>query len=539
MRRGRPHARDAKRLLPSDSSTENGQGTATERALFSYVSFREGEGSMATLLESSAPVYGVRVSSRGARKRLAVFVHGFNSSAECWRPMLDMLRDDPDVASVFDFECFEYSTGILRVPIIRRFPNVFEIGRGLSTWLESLDDNYRDVTLIGHSQGGLVIQSFLLDRLDEDRGESLERIRHVLLIATPNLGSTALTGVRKLFSLLLPNSQEYMLRVLNRDTAKLMREVQKRIVGADESSARECPVAVQALWGEMDQIVPEASARGAFTAGFPIPGDHSGVLQPVNRRTDRRYMAVRDALLRPLGHRNVFDIRSFDVSIAPRPVPAPGRFSLSKLAKPRDIQTDNVARVDQSVTFTEQNRCDELFTLSYGTLNPNGYVDATASHDNEASPQEMGDYQLGGLRYPFCFHPKPQDAPAPRYTLSADVYDGFGSGNRNWHFHLKKHNERRHYWRFRLTVDLREYLEAGQKFVVTAEPSLFFYREDVEHGDLCRRRERRLAEQQAAVEGTPAGVWTWELKDLSEGVVDVSWDIAATNGAADGTAGPE
>src|SRR6185503_14005194 len=197
-------------------------------------------------------------------KRLAVFVHGFNSSGACWDSLITLLQGDPDVSQEFDFQRFEYSTGVVRLPVLRRFPNVFEIGRGLAQYLDSLEQPYRDITLVGHSQGGLVIQASLLDRLDQDRGESLETIRQVLLLATPNLGSTALSGVRKAFSLVLPNSQEYMLRVLNNDIARLMREVQKRIVDAKEATARECPVAVQALWGEMDQIVPEASARGAF-----------------------------------------------------------------------------------------------------------------------------------------------------------------------------------------------------------------------------------------------------------------------------------
>jgi pimeloyl-ACP methyl ester carboxylesterase len=477
------------------------------------------------MVDSSAPHFSATVTPPGARKRLAVFVHGFKSSPACWDPMLELLRGDPDVSAAFDFKCFEYSTGVLRLPIVRRFPNVFEIGRGLGEWLDSLDNPYRDVTMIGHSQGGLVIQSFLLDRLKEERGESLERVRQVLLIATPNLGSTALSGVRKAFSLLLPNSQEYMLRVLNNDITALMREMQKRVVGADESSATECPVAIQALWGEMDEIVPEASARGAFTSGFPIPGSHGTVLQPKDR-LDRRYVAVRDALLKPIGHRNVFEIGSYDVSIAPRPVPPPGVIELKKLLQPRTIRTDNVARVDQTVTFTEQNRCDEMFTLTYGTLNQNGYVDATASRDNEASPQQMSDYELNGLRYFFCFRPKPQEEPPTRYTLSTDIYDGFSVGNRNWHVHLKKQSEKRHYWRVRFTLDLRGYLDATPSYRVTATPELYFYGDDQGHGDLCKRRERRLADLQSPVVGTPAGVWSWDLQDISEGVLDLAWDIA-------------
>jgi pimeloyl-ACP methyl ester carboxylesterase len=480
---------------------------------------------MSTMVIGSAPQFDAEVGPAAARKRLAVFVHGFNSSPVCWDPMLALLRDDPDVSASFDFRCFEYSTGVLRMPILRRFPNVFEIGRGFGEWLDSLDNPYRDITIVGHSQGGLVIQSFLIDRLNEARGESLERIRQVLLIATPNLGSTALSGVRKAFSMLLPNSQEYMLRVLNNDIAKLMRDVQKRIVDANESSSTECPVAIQPLWGEMDQIVPEASARGAFTGGFPVPGDHSTVLQP-KVRTDRRYVAVRDALLRPIGHRNVFDIDWYDVSIAPRPVPPPGTFELKKLVKPRTIQTDNIARVDQTVIFTDRNRCDDLFTLSYGTLNPNGFVDATPSHDNKASPQQLSDYELNGLRYSFCLRPTPQEEPAPRYTLSTDIYDGFGLGNRNWHLHLKKPTERRHYWHLRFTLDLRQYLEATPSYRVTVLPALYFYGDDQEHGDLCKRRERRLADLQSPIAGTPEGVWTWELQDTSEGVLDLSWDIA-------------
>jgi pimeloyl-ACP methyl ester carboxylesterase len=112
------------------------------------------------------------------------------SSPQCWSPLLDLLRGDTTFAT-FAFECYEYSTSWLEFNILKRIPRLEEVSLGLAKFLEaSRFDAYRDITLVGHSLGGLVVQSYLAERLKAGKGEDLARIRQVILLAAPNLGST-------------------------------------------------------------------------------------------------------------------------------------------------------------------------------------------------------------------------------------------------------------------------------------------------------------------------------------------------------------
>ena len=45
----------------------------------------------------------------------------------------------------------------------------------------------RQLQLIGHSQGGLIIQEWLVQRLHSGEGEKLRPLRQVMFIATPTL----------------------------------------------------------------------------------------------------------------------------------------------------------------------------------------------------------------------------------------------------------------------------------------------------------------------------------------------------------------
>jgi pimeloyl-ACP methyl ester carboxylesterase len=460
-------------------------------------------------------------------KRLAVFVHGFMSSPACWDDLLTLLRSDDEVLRTFELECFQYKTGMVRMPLVQRFPRVAELGHAFGEWLERQvrEHGHRDITLVGHSQGGLVIQSYLVRRLRDGRAEELKPIRQVLLIATPNLGSTTLSPLRKLTSLFLFNSQEYTLRVLNPEIGELMRDVRDKIVGAASGGETALPIPVQCFWGQSDNIVTETSALGSYTAGFPIPGDHGQVIRP-SKHKDERYEAIRDALLRPIGHRHVFDIESYEVFIRPQPLPTEETLSFDHYGRTVTVQTDNKGRVDQTVTFSAKNRCNGLFVMRYGTMNRGAYVKCTTSHDNAISPQELNEYELHGTTYAFGVRPRAQHLGTQSFTLRTDVYGGFSRDNQQWHFHLTKPNERRHYWKFRMTLDLTACLgaPANVRYMLGREPMLYLYDQDPRDHRECARRQ--LANPQPALPGSPPGIWRWEISDVGQGVVDIVWDLA-------------
>src|SRR5712692_5762057 len=139
-------------------------------------------------------------SSDPANKNLVVFVHGFGSSAECWKKVLELFDADNEISGAFDLATFSYPTAWFNKNPLGRIPRIMEIARKLGSDIEQIT-SYREITLVGHSQGGLVIQSYLADKLNQGKGEELYPIRQVILVATPNLGSTLFSAFRRFVSL--------------------------------------------------------------------------------------------------------------------------------------------------------------------------------------------------------------------------------------------------------------------------------------------------------------------------------------------------
>jgi pimeloyl-ACP methyl ester carboxylesterase len=453
----------------------------------------------------------------GPDHHLMVFVHGFMSDAGCWNQLLDLLKHDERFAN-YDLRCYSYPTAFVQPNLLRRIPRLKELASGLRTFLDPLlDDLYIDVTLVGHSQGGLVIQSYLAEELAAGRGRGLAPIRQILLVGTPNAGSTIGSTFRRAFFAFFANPQERILRVLDDEVADIRRVIQQRVVDATERTEQAWPIPIHAFWGQQDGIVVESSARAAFSASTPLPGDHFGIIRPTGPQ-DPAYDTLSRAILEPVGHTHIFEIERFRFSVAVQPRPVDEEVLARYGGHERVVVSDNMAKVVQSVSFSRQNRCSNLFTMRYLTRNT-GFVEPTVSHPNEASPDLVGRWKDEGTSAYFQFHPQ----NGARYELSAAVYKGFDDGHRDVHSHCGKQSFYRHY---EFVIDLSAYLAAG--WTVTKPPELYFLRFDPDHDELCARRNTAFPDPPVAVDN---GVWRWDLEYLREGVVDVRWDIAAPRSA--------
>jgi pimeloyl-ACP methyl ester carboxylesterase len=463
------------------------------------------------------------------RKRLAVFVHGFGSSAACWEPLLRLMREDPEITDSFDLACYEYPTPWFNLKFLRRIPTLKEIAGGLTNFLESADlRRYRECALIGHSQGGLVIESYLVDRLNEGKAEDLYRLREVILISTPNLGSTLLMGPRRFLSIFFSNPLERTLRVFDTEITEMRTAITERIVGARGDSSVAWPVPVQCIYGIQDAVVREPSAIGPFDKDTlrRVAGDHFNVIQPPSRDHER-YKILAEALMDPSGHRCVYEIDLYDIRVAIEPIPGGRTFEFPRASgEPIRVHTDNVAQVDRSLKFSRNNRCSELFLLGYGTRQ-GGCVKGRMSHRNEAPPRRTQVQEDYSNSVEFGFHPLRGDT----YRLVADVYKGFDRGNRDLHFHLIPHERKVYYKKVRIKLDLTAYLSAG--WTLTKVPMLYHHPREVEHSELCT--QRLLGEPVSGHEDQPEGIWSWELTNLRGGVVDLIWDAAEPVPAAAGS----
>ena len=442
-------------------------------------------------------------------RNLAIFVHGFGSSSDdCWQSMRDLLEADERVTSRFDLDFFDYDTSYLE--IARRNPSITSVAKKLVERIEKNFPEHREITLVGHSMGGLVIQKYVADKLKNDRGGDLARLRQVILFATPSLGSLTLRTVREIFSTFVDNAQEKALRVFDPEVSALQTEMAERVVDATKRAANEYPIPFRCFYGLDDDVVPEPSVRGRFDDVLPLPGDHSTIIRPKDRR-DERYTQLVDCLLHPAGHRNVFDVDEWGVSLKVEPCRV--RDTIVRRGEPTELTADNCATLVRTVKFSPRNRCRELFELSYSTRR--GWLRYSTSHRNEADVQYLRLYKDGRSDAYFMLTPRAGET----FWLTADIYKGFDAGARDLHFHLGR---RSIYKKLSFRLDLTAYLSGG--YVVTDEPKLYLHDTEADGCDhLCAERPR---EKPLPAEVDPRGVWVWEFADVREGVVDVAWDVA-------------
>jgi pimeloyl-ACP methyl ester carboxylesterase len=136
-------------------------------------------------------------------------------------------------------------------------PGIDECGKSLGDFLDKLPESDQ-LFLVGHSMGGLVIQSLLAQTRQEQRGIDLAKIRCVIRFATPNLGSTILSGLRGIFSIL--------------------RENPCGVFSSKKCRYEQLPSLISCVLGLQDDVVPEVSARASFfirsfVEASPLSGD--------------------------------------------------------------------------------------------------------------------------------------------------------------------------------------------------------------------------------------------------------------------------
>jgi pimeloyl-ACP methyl ester carboxylesterase len=452
-------------------------------------------------------------------KDLILFIHGFGSSHRCWKRLFGLLSEEERIMSLYDLAWWDYPTSWFELNMLGRIPTLRELGRALGEEIDSPRYRGRTLTLIGHSQGGLVIQNWMADLVNKGEAERLGNIRQVLLIATPNSGSTTAMGLRVLAYSLFTNPQEATLRVLCPDVAETQAVIRERIVYATEDSTRCWRVPVHAFCGLQDAIVSEASARGCFESVKPVPGNHFSILRPTDRE-DRRYSELVERLLDPGGHVHRFEVEFYGTVLRVEPR-EPNEIRVEGTKNPRTVCYDNYAYWKRTVRFAAANRChDDCFTLRYKTRNE-GYLTAIPSHDNLAPPAEIGRWKDDATEYRFDF----KDDGKEEHSMEVEVYKGFDAGEGEIHFHL---GNKGFYRRMEYQLDLSVYIRAGYRII--DGPHCYFQNRDHECNELCRKRSTSnlVAPTSASVED---GIWRFCFANIGSGVVSIVWDVVAVEGA--------
>lgn len=238
-----------------------------------------------------------------------VFVHGFLSSATTWSTFLNLLRDDDNLPPISS-HAFSYATPPVSINPLRRIPNLNDVADSLDTYLTHDLADLERLALVGHSQGGLVIQRLLARMIGAGRGRELARIRRIVLFACPNNGSDLALSLRRRVSWRHP--QERALRPLDQAVSDTHRIVINQIIHARSVSESSCPIRIIAYAGASDGVVTAASARSVFPEVGELPGDHFSIIRP-DSRDHRSYVALA---------KHLAELPS-DPGPPVRPVPAP------------------------------------------------------------------------------------------------------------------------------------------------------------------------------------------------------------------------
>lgn len=475
-----------------------------------------------------------------AVKQWIVFVHGFGSSDETWTTLRDALLSDERVTARFEIAPpFNYLSRLFRIPIYQRSPSISEIAGQLCDHLNRVapaSDRGQgvDLILVGHSMGGLVIQKYMEECFGSPASGELQRIRQVILLATPNFGSRIISGLRRIVSLLLPNPQEQALRLFSENTCDTHEKIRDQIIDAKHwGDSRGLPIPFYCFWGDADAVVPRASSRGYFLYGQCIPGDHNSILKMSHRNKEaaagvegKRYQEFVSVLLDPHGHSNVWEIERFTYAVKVSPHSLQDVIVATHGVVERELQSDNIAQVLHQVEFSAKNHCADPYVLKYGTSR-HGWVDPKKPplpHHTPADKRAI--YENSGNYVWYEVLPnelKPlKGTQGPTARMELDVYRGYDEGRRDFHMHLGK---KAFYRRLSFRVDLSAYLAQG--WTIKEEPTLAVsdYEPPSDNPDdhsRCLDPTRGGAEPPLK---DSCGIWTWEISNRKEGMIGVRWDL--------------
>jgi hypothetical protein len=115
-----------------------------------------------------------------------VFVHGLaGNPAKSWGKMISVCATDPAFDN-YSLSCFSYPSKRFRIPFTSPIARLQELARGLETELETLHSERREVILVAHSLGGLIVRQYVMNAVKSNRPFIATKL---MLFAVPNTGS--------------------------------------------------------------------------------------------------------------------------------------------------------------------------------------------------------------------------------------------------------------------------------------------------------------------------------------------------------------
>ena len=214
------------------------------------------------------------------RPKLVLFIHGIGGTPDqsTWGKFPELIAHDPELAKNYDVALFGYDTSLMD---IIETPTVSEVAEFLHTRIETEYQNYTEIVIIAHSQGGLITRRYIADRL---KFGTLKKVRRVIYFATPHSGalsaSIITTGIelaKTATGWAIPGASQQA-----KDLAIGSEELQ-RLYEDEKSTLAPLKCRTKFVVAHEDPVVGKTSAWGSHGPGdyFLVPGhDHFSIVKP-------------------------------------------------------------------------------------------------------------------------------------------------------------------------------------------------------------------------------------------------------------------
>ena len=211
----------------------------------------------------------------------------------------------------------EYSTAVVRYDAARDSQlSVEQIANQLKTDLKDggvFDKKYKDIFIIAHSMGGLVVKRMIID-MTLMNDSDLKKIRAVLLFSTPSQGAPAANVVQQLIPKIFSTGRAIVdLQTIDANTFLQTLEAQWQTVfdsKRDDFPKIYCAYETQSLYGIV--VVPQAyTATRCDNIPRAWNRNHTNIVKPIDR-SDEVYIWARGRIIESL---NASSKRASDSSI--------------------------------------------------------------------------------------------------------------------------------------------------------------------------------------------------------------------------------
>jgi pimeloyl-ACP methyl ester carboxylesterase len=240
-----------------------------------------------------------------AADALVVFIHGFTGTAvETWGKFPEFLKADQDLQKI-DFLFWGYPSSINFFYSVSRYfwtdnPDIATVGKALRSLLADRAVSYKKLILVGHSMGGLAIQSFVLEELIKKERTHLDRLTEIVLYGTPSGGLKKAGWGLNFFNGQVDNmsaSGEFI-----GDLRRLWKLYVDETRGRTDRLSR---FKLTLVAGMKDDFVPQDSSLDPFPLDekMIVPGNHIEMVKP-NSTLDLAYTMLKTRLRRgtPTAH---------------------------------------------------------------------------------------------------------------------------------------------------------------------------------------------------------------------------------------------